>query len=226
MTEKNYIPEDYDRIKVVPDICSLLTEDFEPKANIILYPRRLQGDFDRLAFVMGAYFNLGKDEIFIKYKERDKIIEFGNKLEQEDLQNTLEIILTDMEFFHSAGARTNLRLLRNYSEQSGTHDFHVDGNNQDFDRLMVCYNNPVTQYVKNDDVISVEGHKAIVRKGAPIYAFRPGDVWRQRVRNKKPEGFFDMLKGAVENKAKRAFVHRAQKSDRPRLMLVGDMSVE
>ncbi len=226
MTGKNYIPDHYDRIKVVPDICSLLTEDFEPRANLVLYPRRIKGDFDSLARVMAAYFNLGKDEIFVKYKDIQKLIDFGEALENDGLRNAMEIVLNDMEFFHSSGARTHLRLLRGYSEASGTHGFHVDGMNQNFDRLMTCYNEPVTEYVRNDDVIAIEGHKAIVKEGAPVFQFRPGDIWKQRVRNKKAENIFGLLKGAIENKAKRAFVHRAQKSKHPRLMVVGDLSVD
>lgn len=226
MTVKNYIPQDYDRIKVVTDIATLLTEDFEPRANLVLYPRRLTADFDSLARVMAIYFELGREEIFIKYKDKEKLEEFYENLESEDLQKTLRLVLDDMEFFHSAGARTHLRLLRNYSEKSGTHDFHVDGLNQDFDRLMTCYNQPTTQYVRNNDVLSVEGHKAIVRPGAPVYQFHVGDIWKQRVRNKKPEGIFGMIKSVLENKAQRAFVHRAQRANHPRLMLVGDMSVE
>ena len=225
MTVKNYIPEDYDRIKVVPDICALLTEDFEPKANVILMPRRLPGDFDALAQVMAVSFGLAEDEIFIKYKDREKLEAFGETLKDEELQRGLAMILADMEFFKTAGARTHMRLLRGYSDKSGTHDFHVDGLNQDFDRLMTCYNAPVTQFVRNDDVVSVDGHKAVIRDDAPVYEFRPGDIWKQRVRNKKPETMAERLKAMAENKVKRAFVHRAQKCSHPRLMTVGDMTV-
>jgi hypothetical protein len=226
MTGKNYIPADYDRITVVGDLCSLLSEDFGTRGNVVLYPRRLAGDFDALARVMAAYFNLGKDEIFIKYKENEKLLAFRDVLENENLLRCLDIILADMEFIQSTGARTTLRLLRGYSEASGTHEFHVDGLNQNFDRMFTCYNDPVTEYVRNDDVLSVDGHKAVVRDDAVIYSFHAGDIWKQRVRNKKEQSLLGVLKGVMEDKAKRAFVHRAQRSKHPRLMLVGDLSVD
>lgn len=226
MTGKNYIPDDYDRIKIVPDVCSLLTEGFDSKANVIVYPRRVSGNFDILAQALAEHFKLGRDELFIKYKDKQRLLDAVDVLEDEDLRDSLKLLLSDMEFFHAAGARTHVRILKSYSEHSGTHDFHVDGLNQNFDRLMTCYNDPVTQYVRNEDVISVDGHKAVVRAGAPVYGFKPGDIWKQRVRNKKAEGLLGALKEKIEDKAKRAFVHRAQRSLHPRLMLVGDMSVK
>lgn len=225
MTQNNYIPADYDRIKVVPDIYSLLNEDFGAKANLILHPRRLAGDFDALALVMAAFFNLGRHEIFIKYKDRDRLLEFGETLENPAFIAPLEIILDDMEFFHAAAGRVTFRLVRKYQSLDGVHDFHIDGLNQDFDRIMCCYNDPVTEYVRNDDVLSIEGQTATVREGAPVFRFRPGDLARQRIRNKKTPGVLGLLRGITDNKVQRAFVHRAQKSNHPRLMLVVDLSV-
>ncbi|PCI99720.1 MAG: hypothetical protein COB14_05915 [Alphaproteobacteria bacterium] len=222
MTEHNYIPEGYERIKVVGDLCAFLEADFAPVANIVLLQRRLNGDFDALAEKMAAYFDLGEDEIFIKYSERDKIEAFQETLGDPALARCVDVILQDMEFFYSARVKIHMRLLTGYTQDVRTHDFHVDGLEQDFDRFMTCYNDPVTQFIRNDDVIDVSGHDVVYRDDAPIYQFCAGDVWKSRVRN-KPKSRADMVfERIMKVKEKRAFVHRAQISTTPRLMVVGD----
>ena len=223
MTANNYIPEGYDRIKVVDDLCSFLTTDFDPIANVVLYPRRLAGDFDTLARKMAKFFNLGEEEIFIKYDDRAEIEEFRDSLSDPELIQAINLILMDMEFFQSAGVRTHMRLLTAYTEDERTHIFHVDGLEQDFDRYMTCYNNPVTQYIRNDDVIDVSGHDVIHREDAPVFEFRAGDIWKARVRNKPKNIVLEFLQKLLRSKESRAFVHRAQHSNSPRLILVGDL---
>lgn len=226
MAQKNYIPADYEGIKVVGDLCALLQTDFGHFANVILYPRRLKGDFEGLADVMAEHFQLTDSEIFIKYADRQKLIDFRETLSDKKLLAALDVVLTDMEFFHHSGARPHIRILKTYTEDETTHEFHVDGVMQDFDRFMTCYNDPVTEFMRNDDVLKVEGHKVICKPDAPIYAFRPGDIWRQRVRNKNVSALGKWLKKLLQTDRRRAFVHRALRSDRPRLMLVGDLRLE
>ncbi len=223
MAPVNYIPEGYDRIKVVNDLCAFLNEDFAPRANVVLYPRRLECDFDHLAHVMAERFSLGEQEIFIKYSERESLLDFKKTLETESLRSGIDIILSDMEFFYSAGARTHMRLLKQYTEHKDTYDFHVDGLEQDFDRYMTCYNDPVTQFVRNDDVIKVCGHDALCRSDAEIFQFHKGDIWKARVRNKPTNSVDTFIDKVMRTKEKRAFVHRAQLSNNPRLMVVGDL---
>lgn len=223
MTEKNYIPEAYDRIKVVDDIYSFLHEDFEPKANLVLYPRRIQGDFDALAQHMAHHFALEEEEIFIKYKDRSKIDDFRKTLGDQKLARCVGLILDDMEFFHHYGARPHFRILKTYKADATTHDFHVDGLLRNFDRIMTCYNEPVTQFIRNHDVLSVSGHKVKHKPDAPIFEFKVGDIWKSRVRN-KPRGIFkDIIRRFSSEDRARAFVHRAQKSVHPRIMMVADM---
>ncbi|MGH1455704.1 MAG: hypothetical protein ACRBDI_02895 [Alphaproteobacteria bacterium] len=225
MTEHNYIPEGYERIKVVDDLFSFFTTDFAPKANVVLYPRGLSANFDELAEKMAKYFDLQDEEIFIKYSEREKLEEFKEKISDDGMFLALNVILDDMECLYSARVKTHFRLLRNYKIHKDTYTFHVDGLEQDFDRFMVCYNDPVTQFVKNEDVIKINGHDAICRDGAPIYQFKAGDIWKSRVRNKPKSKADDFLDGVLREKEKRAFVHRAQYSKKPRIMVVGDKSV-
>jgi hypothetical protein len=116
--------------------------------------------------------------------------------------------------------------LQNYKIHNETYKFHVDGLQQDFDRFMVCYNKPVTQFVKNDDVISVSGHDAICRDDAEIYEFNVGDIWRSRVRNKPKNKADEFIDSLLKDKEKRAFVHRAQYATHPRLMVVGDKTLK
>ena len=222
MIQTNYIPVDYNGIKVVGDLCALLAEDFGSNANVILCPRRLNGDFDALAQKMAEHFDLQEEEIFIKFTDIQKLEDFRETLKADELLAALDVVLTDMEFFHHSGARPHIRVLKNYTEDKTTHDFHVDGIKQNFDRYMTCYNTPVTQFVRNCDVVGVDGHKAFTRDGAPVYEFRVGDVWKQRVRNKTVSGLGKFVKNVMQVDRRRAFVHRAQKSTKPRLMLVGD----
>ncbi|MCB1682228.1 MAG: hypothetical protein H6858_01345 [Rhodospirillales bacterium] len=226
MAQKNYIPPDYDGIKVVSDLCALLQTDFGPFANVILYPRRLKGDFDGLAEAMAAHFGLADSEIFIKYTDKKKLEEFQQTLTDKTLLAAMDVLMTDMEFFHHSGARPHVRILKTYTEDETTHDFHVDGVMQNFDRFMTCYNAPVTEFVKNSDVLKVQGHKAICKPDAMVYAFRPGDIWKQRVRNKTSSPYARWLKIFFDTDRRRAFVHRALRSERPRLMLVGDLRLD
>ncbi len=223
MTQLDYIPEGYELIKVVDDLFSFFTTDFEPKANIVLLPRSLRGDFDVLAAEMARFFNLTDGELFVKYSERSKIEEFQNNLENEDLHSAVDVILSDMECLYSARVKTHMRLIVNeYKEHYNVHDFHVDGLNQDFDRFITCYNAPVTQFVRNDDVVAVSGNNVEINPDAPIYQFAVGDMWKARVRNKQRNSADNFLEKLLRDKERRAFVHRAIRSETPRLMVVGD----
>lgn len=226
MTQLNYIPEGYERIKVVDDLYSFFTTDFEPKANVVIFPRRLVGDFDVLAQKMAVFFALDEEEIFIKYSDRAVLDDFRMTLSgDKGLNAALDIIMQDMECLFSAQVKTHMRLLYNYKIHADTYQFHVDGLEQDFDRFMTCYNNPVTQFIRNQDVLKVDGHDALCRADATVYQFHVGDLWKSRVRN-KPKNKVDSLIGAgLREKERRAFVHRAPPSDRPRLMVVGDRRV-
>lgn len=221
MEQHNYIPESYDRIKVVNDPYAFLATDFAPRANVVLYPRTIEGDFDALAKKMAAHFNLGDEQIFIKYSEAERIRDFQKTCNETDAR-LVDIILNDMEFLYSSRVKTHMRLLTHYTEDPRTHHFHVDGECQDFDRYMTCYNNPVTQFVRNEDVMLVKGHDAHVRPRAPIYQFNPGDLWKARVRNKPRGRIRSAIDQALRIKENRAFVHRAMVSATPRVMVVGD----
>ena len=223
MTQLDYIPEGYDLIKVVDDLFSFFTTDFEPKANVVLYPRVLKGDFDKLAVEMSKYFELEEGELFIKYSEREKIEAFKETLDDFELFECIDIILADMECLYSARVKTHMRLVMNsYKEHCDVHNFHVDGLNQDFDRYMTCYNDPVTQFIRNNDVIMVSGNDVEIKPEAPVYQFQTGDFWKARVRNKQRNSADNFLEKVLREKERRAFVHRALRSQNPRVMVVGD----
>lgn len=224
MTQLDYIPEGYDLIKVVDDLFAFFATDFEPKANVVLYPRALKGNFDILAERMCTHFELKEGELFIKYSEREKIESFKDSLDDEGLSECVEIILSDMECLYSARVKTHMRLVASngYKQHKDVHNFHVDGLNQDFDRFMTCYNDPVTQFVCNHDVLMVSGNDVQLKPDAPVYQFKIGDFWKARVRNKQKNSADSFLEKMLREKEKRAFVHRALQSDNPRVMVVGD----
>ena len=223
MTEKNYIPEGYKGIKVVGDVFALLSEDFDPVANVILCPRQISGDFDEIARRMAAYFELQEKEIFIKYAERGRIEDFQDSLEEDNLRKCVDIILSDMEFLYHAGARPHMRILKDYAADQPTHKFHVDGLLRDFDRYMTCYNAPVTEFIRNSDVLGVNGHQVLFHPQAKVYGFKVGDIWKSRVRNKRSNPFLTVWRNITQEARKRAFVHRAPRSEHPRVMVVGDL---
>lgn len=225
MTLQDYIPEGYERIKVVDELFAFFTTNFEPKANVVLFPRSLKGDFDGLAEDMARYFDLKDEEIFIKYGEREKLEEYKETLEDDEIRHALQIILDDMECLYSSRVKTHLRLLTRYRKHTDTYDFHVDGLCQNIDRYMICYTDPVTEYIRNDDVIKINGHDALCRKDAPVYRFKCGDMWKSRVRNKPKNPIDDWWDSITRVRERRAFVHRAVSSDKPRLILVGDKQV-
>jgi len=226
MTQLDYIPEGYELIKVVDDLFSFFKTDFEPKANVVLYPRLLSGDFDFIATEMARFFDLKEGELFIKYSDREKILKFQETLVNDELIKAVDIILADMECLYSARVKTHMRLVVNeYKKHYDVHEFHVDGLNQDFDRFMTCYNDPVTQFIRNDDVIMVEGNNVEVKPEAPIYQFAIGDIWKARVRNKPRNSADDFLGKVLRDKERRSFVHRALTSDIPRIMVVGDKKI-
>ncbi len=223
MTQLDYIPEGYEQIKVVDNLFSFFKTDFEPKANIVLYPRRLTGNFDRLAVEMANFFDLKEGKLFIKYSECSKIQYFQKQVKDKDIYKAVDIILSDMECLYFARVKTHMRLVVNeYKKHHDVHEFHVDGLNQDFDRFIVCYNDPVTQFVRNDDVIMVSGNNVKVKDNAPTYQFASGDMWKARVRNKQRNSADDFLGKILRDKERRAFVHRALRSNLPRILVVGD----
>lgn len=224
MEQRNYIPESYDRIKVVNDPYAFLATDFAPKANVVVYPRTISGDYDALAKKMAEYFDLKNEEIFIKYSDAERIEGFQKTLPEEE-SALVDTILGDMEFLYSSRVKTHMRILTHYTEDPRTHNFHVDGAAQDFDRYMTCYNTPVTQFVKNEDVMLVRGHDAHVKSDAQIFEFKPGDIWKARVRNKPRGRVGTLIDQFLRIKENRSFVHRAQVSTTPRLMVVGDRSL-
>ena len=223
MTQLNYIPEGYDLIKVVDDLYSFFTTDFEPKANVVLYPRVLEGNFDLVAAKMAAFFELEEGELFIKYSEREKIEDFQKTPDDFELVEAVGVILSDMECLYSARIKTHMRLVVNqYKEHCNVHHFHVDGLNQDFDRFMTCYNDPVTQFIRNSDVLMVSGNDVDIKPDAPVFQFQTGDLWKARVRNKQRNSADNFLAKVLREKERRAFVHRALQSNHPRVMVVGD----
>ncbi len=227
MTEKpEYLPENYDRIKVVETPIALLSEKFGWRANVVMCPRQLAGDFDGLARDMEQHFQTGGLQKKFKPEDREALRAFRAALADPEKVRALDAVLADMEFMIKSGAQTHLRLLKGYSELSGTHNFHIDGNvggkGQDIDRYIACYNDPVTGFVRNDDVIRINGDQAECKPDAKVYSFRPGDMWKQRVRNGDDNILIEIFRELTNDKKTRGFVHRAEESDHARLMLVGD----
>lgn len=224
--EIDYLPENYDRIKLVDSPKALLSEKFGWRANVVICPRTLSGNFDELANRMEKFFQTGGMQKKFKPDDIPVLKHFRRTLEDPQLQEALDNIMADMAFMEKSGAKTHLRLLKGYSAISGTHNFHIDGyvgsKGQDIDRYISCYNTPVTEFVRNDDVIRISGDQAECKPDTKVYSFHPGDMWKQRVRNGGDNILVDIFRSITDDKRSRGFVHRAASCDHARLMLVAD----
>jgi hypothetical protein len=73
---------------------------------------------------------------------------------------------------------THLRIVSEYGymEDDETHQFHHDGNEW---RLMCCYNEPATQWIRNKESLSALNNSYTPKPEAQIYQLKPGDIWLQ-----------------------------------------------
>jgi len=202
MERPDYIPENYNRIKVVESLTALANACFGKKTpeNCFLLPRQMKGDFDGLGQALAKRSRI-KDGDFYSLGLR----QIKNALTlplQEDQKLALKQIFDDMvsieETFQGRAHSIHLRVVRGYAHSSATR-FHTDGGN----RLLCGYSLPVTECAKNEDVIYTGyDNKYLLKANAQPFSFAPGDMWLQeggRFPDKKPRNEEDP----------QHFIHRA-----------------
>ncbi len=209
----DYIPNDYERIQVVDDLTALFNASFGP-ANVILCPRKLTGDFNALACsLLDPKKNFSPD--MVELKERLEQFAGGT----DEVAQAAQTVLSDMKLMEQAGATPDLRVLgfKNKSYNDGHYFFHHDEYGTDVTKtrrgvLMCCYNGPMTEGIRNEDV-NFKIHKMfyIEKEGAKILRFAPGDFWRHA--SSVVDGQPDVP----------PYIHRApvEGQDGPRLFLTG-----
>lgn len=220
MTHIDYIPDGYQAIRVVGTYDGLFSAHFNRCVNAVLLPRRIDGDFDGLA-----------KELYGRFSEGRVTGGVGRVFFLDDLQNPsarnplpfsaleafyatgsrysglLQMVFEDVALVRKNGLKPQLRVVKRYAQEEDTESFHCDSVK---DRVLTCYNAPVTQWVRNEDVESLdrESGEVLTKEGSPVFSFRPGDIWRQA--------------GFSSTQEAPPFIHRAVRSETPRLLLVAD----
>lgn len=207
MKRPDYIPADYNRIKIVGSLTELFNTPFGD-ANCILFPRTLTGDFNALSREI-AKTGLSK---FLKRANA-----MPPELAAEEAQ-----VKNDMQALKGAfnrlvfGSKVQLRLEKKYKldREHSVLNFHIDGTSKPkMGRILCNYTAPVTEWIRNEDAVEgkVRGYFE-AREGAPVYSFGVGDIWRQSCRSRAMDGFIHRAPESVKD---------IKRSDPPRLILIG-----
>lgn len=176
MKNLDYLPQNYDSIKVVDSWDALLSEPFDD-ASCILFPRTLSGDFNALARA-----------ISMQRKGYRKDIPQNLETEHRFLMEDIERVRAHLTAIGVSAFEPSLRIEHRarWSSFSSVDTWHVDGcKNPEFGRLLCNYNAPTTQWLRQQDVtydsLSMRANERFNKKMfAKTYSFEPGDVWRQR----------------------------------------------
>lgn len=223
MGEIDYLPEDNHRIQVVGSLSEFFNasaqavqdENFCGK-NLIVFPRKLPGDFNGLARHLAREFRVSSDFSTLSIHDLNRLQEKGGltpetgealaciRRDAEDIINTLWISSR-----RSVGNYTDLRIIRRYENTaSSVRWFHKDG----VSRICCCYNDPVTQGGRNEDFTYSEGRYHPTSINVKLFSARAGDLTCH-------------FGGTGTGDDKPYYIHRGPDSywSRPRLMLVADL---
>lgn len=202
---KTELPKDYSSVIEVGSLQELFAAGATAPAhvNAIVWRRgALSGNFNGLAKAFSNYVrpheylqrfaSLGLNQVNDKLMAlRMMCPEWDEAYEEAALQ-----LQNDVEEF-SKYIETRSSTLR-WVGQSGYGDmvdqYHKDGGVW---RLMCCYNDPATAWIKNQDAVrqgSTDSYRLL--SGATEYAFEPGDIW---------------LHAGDEREIGQPFIHKATK---------------
>jgi hypothetical protein len=185
----DYVPGDYNRIKVVGSMSQFFNERFGPQ-NVILYPRAVVGDFRALARWIDHEFQIEKKKAQWIFNSQTLNRLYDRMLGAE--QFALRQILNDMDVVSrlqcSAKDSSSAVVLvvmssAGYADSDFTtatmhHDTHRPGARMG--RTLCCYTGPVTEWVRNEDAkLRFCGDFMYdLKQDAAIQTFRLGDIWR------------------------------------------------
>lgn len=215
MNRPDYIPADYDRIEVVESLSDLFDTPLRPPVNVILYPRSVSGDFNALAFALLEKKRLGVTTGFCRELYEKDFEKLRRSLKDEKALQAASVVLNDLkETRKSFGTDLSIsvRLVQpqGYNKSEMVYSFHGDATGKQ-GRIICCYNEPVTEGARNEDVVEAVDKKEQyeLRLEASPFRFRVGDVWKQA--------------GKMTAPGLPPFIHRApavRPDDPPRLLLV------
>ena len=215
--EEGFIPPDYQRIRFVDNMEALINEPFGT-ANAIVLRRRLTGDFNAMAQTVNKR-RLGLRTIKAIYKDADLAASFPHELSQvrADLDAMKALFGQNAEDFFALSLRTSGDVL--WGRNAAPEKFHTDSaTSADYGRFLCCYTGLTTEWIRNEDAISIAKGGFVMREGATVYRFGVGDIWRMASRQRgdndavREGGYFVHRTPISENERK--------KGDPPRMLMV------
>lgn len=170
-------------------------------AEVLIVPeRRLVYSFNRERFhtavvyhsPISGHFNELAEFLHAQHSCKDVVIEGGRRLEtfyKADAlrkwqglchyEEELALVISDMDEARRMTMRMpELRLVKHKGYHKLNYEFHRDPD----DRIMRCYNDPTTEFIRQEHGVALrEAGFEYYKKEAdnPVFHFDPGDIWLQ-----------------------------------------------
>ena len=147
----------------------------------VVFRRPISGRFNALAEFLHAQHPykdvlIGGGRRLETFYKADALREWQGKCDYEE---ELALVIADMDEAQRMTRRVSeLRLVKDKGYHKGNYEFHRDPG----DRIMCCYNDPATEFIKQEHGIAyVEEGFTFYRKEVanPVFHFNPGDIWLQ-----------------------------------------------
>ena len=198
MKKPVYVPQGYRGVKVVGSLTELFNAEFG-EANCILFPRSISGEFNQLAKLLKKY---GTEKLY-----DDGFVPQFYRVERKLIIDDMKVIRRELqERGVNAGSALRVETSEGWVESKSHCAYHVDGCcNPEIGRILCSYNEPVTEWLRNEDAVNVPQERIRdlykAKDGATIQRFRPGDIFRIK----------SMLARDMTSNGEGCFIHRAPK---------------
>lgn len=157
----------------------LFNTAYQGDDNVVLLPRKLASDFNRLARKLERELRPKGGAPFNEALDAQKLRGLLPKLDGRD-RRALGKILSDMKRVEQAGYLAELRLVSGnggYGED-GVYAYHQDSGESIKGQLLCCYTGAVTEGIRNKDAVALGNGSYRAKKGAMPFRFKNGDIWR------------------------------------------------
>lgn len=211
MRDTERVIPDWPQIQIAESLKSVIAGPFNKGASLIVYPRRLEGDYKELT-----------QYLLDRYKVADHDME--NFL-SSDLEDDL-LSLSEDGRKAAQQVRKDISVIRDYIDDDQALDLRVQGawnrtssmpyHHDTVRRMGIRYSGNMTEEVHNDDVLGIDtgsGGECRVKENPRIVQFNHGDVWCH-----KGTSLFDYFTGS-----KPAVHRRAEPNGEPGLIITADI---
>ncbi|MCB9996529.1 MAG: hypothetical protein H6869_08855 [Rhodospirillales bacterium] len=196
MKKPDYIPADYKRIKVVGSLSELFNAKFggPDEINCIVYPRRLQQDFNKLALALQPLADDARRKTGRIRKLHYNDLKQLSAVPDPVLKEAVDAVIGDMDFPEVRRAREDFykhaefRIVYPgaYDLDEVIEDFHEDNIYVPEGRIIFFYAGATSEGARNEDVIKRSREGLInpqndaydLKPGAKAFRFQAGDVIR------------------------------------------------